>query len=334
MALFRCRYKLKCKVVMISTIVVIALTVSYIHSTLKETVSRDNSSGRGSYSRLFLSNDGQKEIYSDVCKIPRLPLYSSAIEHAIQPMKKPLICNGTNLFYVEDNVLSINNSVLYPEHNTLDLYEFKTKTGEINDKPTLKACEIRGIERVTDSFFTYTEGIVKKNGPFNMLIKHDFVHVKCLLNSTYNLIHAEDNEVEDYPSNDSLYNNNDPMEYEGSIFNEYLVDFDQFLVQVYPRDDVLKRAASQKPTSDQMNVMMIMLDSMSHMSFRRKLPKTYGYLKRNLASTILNGYNIVGDATLAALIPILTGNMNSYLTCVTRYLILVVYLSQFYVIFN
>lgn len=119
------------------------------------------------------------------------------------------------------------------------------------------------------------------------------------------------NEVEDYPSNDSLYNNDDPMEYEGSIFNEYLVDFDQFLVQVYPRDDVLERAASQKPTSDQMNVMMIMLDSMSHMSFRRKLPKTYGYLKKNLASTILNGYNIVGDATLAALIPILTGIMKS-----------------------
>lgn len=130
MALFRCRYKLKCKVVIISTIVVIALTVSYIHSTLKETVSRDGSSGRGSYSRLFMSNDGQKEIYSDVCKIPRLPLYSSAIEHAIQPMKKPLVCNGTNLFYFENNVLTINKSVLYPEHNTLDLYEFKTKKGK------------------------------------------------------------------------------------------------------------------------------------------------------------------------------------------------------------
>ncbi|ESP04838.1 hypothetical protein LOTGIDRAFT_109590 [Lottia gigantea] len=55
-----------------------------------------------------------------------------------------------------------------------------------------------------------------------------------------------------------------------------------------------------------MNVLILGIDSMSQLSYRRKLPKTVKYLEK-LKSTILNGYNIVGDATTAALIPILTG---------------------------
>lgn len=141
-------------------------------------------------------------------------------------MKKFLICNGINLFYFENNVFIINKSVFYLEYNIFDLYEFKIKKGKIDDKLILRVCEIRGIERVIDSFYIYIEGIVKENGLFNMFIKYDFVYVKCFLNLIYNFIYVEDNEVEDYFSNDSLYSNDDFMEYEGSIFNEYFVDFD------------------------------------------------------------------------------------------------------------
>lgn len=141
-------------------------------------------------------------------------------------MKKFLICNGINLFYFENNVFIINKSVFYLEYNIFDLYEFKIRNGKIDDKLILRVCEIRGIERVIDSFYIYIEGIVKENGLFNMFIKYDFVYVKCFLNLIYNFIYVEDNEVEDYFSNDSLYSNDDFMEYEGSIFNEYFVDFD------------------------------------------------------------------------------------------------------------
>ncbi|KAK2165814.1 hypothetical protein LSH36_45g10046 [Paralvinella palmiformis] len=58
----------------------------------------------------------------------------------------------------------------------------------------------------------------------------------------------------------------------------------------------------------QMNVLMLVLDSMSHMSYQRLLPKTYAYLKDNLKAAILDGYNIVGDGTLSAFTPILTEN--------------------------
>ncbi|XP_023239067.1 uncharacterized protein LOC111637735 [Centruroides sculpturatus] len=56
-----------------------------------------------------------------------------------------------------------------------------------------------------------------------------------------------------------------------------------------------------------LNVLMFGLDSMSRLHYMRKLPKTYNYLINQLDAVILKGYNIVGDGTPQALIPILTG---------------------------
>ncbi|KAJ8728240.1 hypothetical protein PYW08_016625 [Mythimna loreyi] len=56
---------------------------------------------------------------------------------------------------------------------------------------------------------------------------------------------------------------------------------------------------------DEYNVMFLVFDSASHNGFIRKMPKSYKYLADN--AIVLNGYNIVGDGTPAALFPILTG---------------------------
>jgi len=55
------------------------------------------------------------------------------------------------------------------------------------------------------------------------------------------------------------------------------------------------------------NVLMMGLDSMSRNAVIRKLPKTYKYLTEHLEAIVLTGYNIVGDGTPQALIPLLTG---------------------------
>uniref|UniRef100_A0A1A9X438 DUF229 domain-containing protein n=1 Tax=Glossina brevipalpis TaxID=37001 RepID=A0A1A9X438_9MUSC len=55
------------------------------------------------------------------------------------------------------------------------------------------------------------------------------------------------------------------------------------------------------------NILMYGYDSLSHNAVIRKLPKTYNYLTNVLDSIILKSYNIVGDGTPQALIPILTG---------------------------
>jgi Protein of unknown function (DUF229) len=56
-----------------------------------------------------------------------------------------------------------------------------------------------------------------------------------------------------------------------------------------------------------LNVLIFGFDSMSRNAFVRKLPKSYKYLVEHLKTDVLEGYNIVGDGTPQALIPLLTG---------------------------
>lgn len=52
---------------------------------------------------------------------------------------------------------------------------------------------------------------------------------------------------------------------------------------------------------------MFGFDSLSRNAFIRKLPKSFEYLTKNLNADVLKGYNIIGDGTPQALIPLLTG---------------------------
>ena len=70
------------------------------------------------------------------------------------------------------------------------------------------------------------------------------------------------------------------------------------------------RAGSSPQESPQVrppDIIMIGTDSMSRNAWRRYLPKTYEYFSEGLGGIILEGYNIVGDGTPQALLPILTG---------------------------
>lgn len=73
-------------------------------------------------------------------------------------------------------------------------------------------------------------------------------------------------------------------------------------------EDVINRAGWDRVPKDGLglNVLMIGFDSLSHMMVQRKLPKLYFKLQ-SMGAHILEGYNIVGDGTPQALIPILTG---------------------------
>ncbi|ENN76196.1 hypothetical protein YQE_07164, partial [Dendroctonus ponderosae] len=62
-----------------------------------------------------------------------------------------------------------------------------------------------------------------------------------------------------------------------------------------------------KKTALNMNVLMFGYDSLSRNAFIRKLPESYEYLTKVLNAVVLKGYNIVGDGTPQALIPLLTG---------------------------
>ena len=63
----------------------------------------------------------------------------------------------------------------------------------------------------------------------------------------------------------------------------------------------------ENPRGMNLNILMIGFDSISHMTYIRKMPKTLEYFRSSMDGLILNGYNIVGDGTPQAFIPILTG---------------------------
>lgn len=73
--------------------------------------------------------------------------------------------------------------------------------------------------------------------------------------------------------------------------------------------DVLDRSGWDKVPKDalHLNVLMFGFDSLSRNMFIRKMPQSYHYMKESLNAIVLQGYNIVGDGTPQALIPILTG---------------------------
>ncbi|GFQ81484.1 uncharacterized protein TNCT_13011 [Trichonephila clavata] len=92
-------------------------------------------------------------------------------------------------------------------------------------------------------------------------------------------------------------------------------EWKNLMAGIHRNEALAEKVRNIKPPPDsmQLNVIMYGLDSMSRMHFIRKLPKTYKYLTEELKAIVLKGYNIVGDGTPQALIPILTGSTEAEL---------------------
>uniref|UniRef100_A0AC34G724 Uncharacterized protein n=1 Tax=Panagrolaimus sp. ES5 TaxID=591445 RepID=A0AC34G724_9BILA len=80
-------------------------------------------------------------------------------------------------------------------------------------------------------------------------------------------------------------------------------------MNIVPQPDIIKKSKEiERPSTwTGLSVYWFSFDSLSQMAFRRLLPKTVEYLEKKLEAVTLNGYNIVGDGTPQAFIPILTG---------------------------
>jgi hypothetical protein len=80
-------------------------------------------------------------------------------------------------------------------------------------------------------------------------------------------------------------------------------------MNIAPKKEIIEKVekASRSSTWSGLSAYWFAFDSLSQMAFRRSLPKTIEYLEKKMGSIVLNGYNIVGDGTPQAYIPILTG---------------------------
>ena len=74
---------------------------------------------------------------------------------------------------------------------------------------------------------------------------------------------------------------------------------------LHHRSDGQKR--NKDKDTDKLNILMFGFDSTSRMSWLRNMPKSHQYFTTHLGGVVMEGYNIVGDGTPQALLPILTG---------------------------
>ncbi|CAH1254860.1 Hypp1424 [Branchiostoma lanceolatum] len=99
--------------------------------------------------------------------------------------------------------------------------------------------------------------------------------------------------------------------------------FERYFSHIHPKPELLvpqSYSFSKVSTNlfEDISVLMLGFDSTSRLNFMRKLPKVYDYLTKEMGAVVLQGYNIVGDATAGAFIPMLTGHLESELPNVRR----------------
>jgi len=91
---------------------------------------------------------------------------------------------------------------------------------------------------------------------------------------------------------------------------------------VAPNSAVIERCRRQPPTGnkasnvkndDVLDILIFGFDSVSRLSWMRQLPETYRYVVEQLGAVVVEGYNIVGDGTPQALLPLLTGRTETEL---------------------
>lgn len=214
-----------------------------------------------------------KELEAEACRYPPFNLNEDTIGQFFTSAPQ-LQCDGRLLFDYLNGHLKLNTT-LYAKGDPFD------------------HCEFTPIMWKDDRSFIYGEPVISRQHPFEDVPTkdQDFFHVRCF--------GATANNEETESKADAIY--------------------EQFLAQISPRVEVIKRAdeileaLGKKPSSEQqprqMNVLIFAIESLSHMSAMRLLPRTYAYLRQNMHAVILNGFNTVGDSTTGTLIPLLTGKV-------------------------
>ncbi|XP_078596674.1 uncharacterized protein LOC144873292 [Branchiostoma floridae x Branchiostoma japonicum] len=221
-----------------------------------------------------------------LCKYPDLQMEMSEFNHHFQKITN-LYCGLSPinyLTYLDGNsrtdkspwdVVKLNSSALLPTQKLLN-------------------CTYSKIKRWGDFHILYTilhtKVFVSNEESIQFPFKEEFSKITCFL--------------------------------EEDVFNQtqqawvkVLREHNNMFVQVI-RDDSLvkdKKAEIEKEgrmkttLGHGMNVLMVGFDSTSRMNFMRKLPKTFKYFTETLEGHVLKGYHVIGDATTANFIGLLSG---------------------------
>lgn len=121
--------------------------------------------------------------------------------------------------------------------------------------------------------------------------------------------------IDDFKLNYSDYEKLD----ENSLINSEVIDvycsnennsvnYDNLHAQIIPKYNQFKSFSNNKDEMcEPLNVLLISYDSVSQVSFKLRLNKTFSYMENKMNFQIINGFNIIGDGTPPCIIPVLTG---------------------------
>ncbi|CAF0870241.1 unnamed protein product [Adineta ricciae] len=203
------------------------------------------------------------------CQYPKLSIDNPNIWQYLQPVRKskPDCEKAANWVYVENGLLTGKKSNEIKRFSSLGTFRLSQQALQ---KHGAIVCAYRPILRSKDDFSTM-EGARLFPIVDKMPLVSDFFRADCRARdgSFYSNIHSG-------------------------------IMFDAGLHMRHIWNPMVKTHLGY-------NVLMFGFDSVSRMTFMRFLPKSYNYLIKELGSIVMKGYNIVGDGTPAALLPILTG---------------------------
>ncbi|XP_072176417.1 uncharacterized protein [Diadema setosum] len=216
----------------------------------------------------------KSQAHKEACIMPQLNPNDSSIVHLVK-RSQPMTCTGFRLAYIKDDMIhfDLDSADRYPD-----------------------SCSVFFPARVDDNIQkTKWLGNYKFDGknvsfvPSNRESEHDrpqsdFLTVKCSIQSP--------------PGKGSFTDHTDS------------------LARIKDDPEISIRAKNQERRTKSglsLNVIMLGMDSTSRMNAIRNIPKSLAYMEEELQAVFLNSYNIVGDATTGALIPMLTGKFESEL---------------------
>ena len=101
-------------------------------------------------------------------------------------------------------------------------------------------------------------------------------------------------------------------------------DYEQWIAQIHPLDEVVDR--QRTADGKRLDVLILALESVSSISFDRDLQRTHRFLVDQPHTVLFTGYNVIGDAAPANIIPMLTGALLSAIYYVA--IIIIVYYAE------
>lgn len=251
-------------------------------------IQRNRSFGRESY----VLNYKTAESKESACSLPSLSIFTPEIMQHLKERKRLDCGDRPDWVYVRDGSVRLQQHI-------------------VSSFPDVR-CSLQYVTRKTDHYQRIIAGPTLNGLRPGAKLDYDFFVVRCRTaaaqqswSKLFASIRTTDSLLHKYKQRLSVVTEDSDLDREEDL-DVANVDANKLNKLAYEhRKD--SPSPGVVPLNRPLNVLFYGLDSLSRVHFMRKLPKTYQSLTEKYNASVLQMYNIVGDGSPQALIPILTG---------------------------